>query len=113
MDADAILAKLDQLLEDERVAIRSLDGRRVEALAAEKAVLANKLLGLDARQRSRLAPRIKAVAGKLRQNGILLVHARGILADVLRLRGAAMNVNLSRSPRAPVFSAGSRLSIRG
>jgi len=113
MDADSILAKLDQVLEDERAAIRSLDGARVQACAVEKASLVSGLTKLDPKERAKIAPRLKALAGKLRHNGILLVHARGILADVLRLRGAVMNPNLSRLPRPPVMTAGSRLSIRG
>jgi hypothetical protein len=113
MDADFILANLDRLLDEERIAIRALDGARVEACAAEKSALVSGLIAIDPKQRARLAPRLKALAVQLRRNGILLVHARGILADVLRLRGAAMNPNLSRVQRAPVMPAGSRLSIRG
>jgi hypothetical protein len=113
MDADSILAKLDHVLEEERAAIRSLDGARVETCAAEKVALVTGLTKLDPKQRARVAPRLKVLAGKLRHNGILLVHARGILTDVLRLRGAIMNPNLSRIARPPALPAGARLSIRG
>jgi flagellar biosynthesis/type III secretory pathway chaperone len=113
MDADFILAKLEQTLEDERVAIRRLDGKRVEACAAEKTSLVAELMALDAGQRKRLSPRFKSIVGRIRHNGVLLVHARGILADILRVKGAAMNFTISNASKIPAMPTGGRLSVRG
>ena len=113
MDADLILAKLEQTLEDERVAIRSLDGKRVEACAAEKMALVGRLMALDVGQRKRVSGRLKSVVGRLRHNGVLLVHARGVLADILRVKGAAMTLTIPNAANPPALPTGRRLSVRG
>jgi hypothetical protein len=113
LDPELVITKLEQLLDEERLAIRRLDGARVEACASEKVALFGHLMTLDAKGRSILAPRLKALVAQLRRNGVLLVHARSILADVLRLKGATVNEGLSKFAKAPTTQAGGRLSIRG
>jgi hypothetical protein len=113
LDPESVLGKLEQLLEEERLAIRRLDGARVEACADEKVALFGHIMALDAKRRSTLAPRLKALVAQLRRNGVLLVHARSILADVLRLKGATVNVGLPKFAKTPAQQAGGRLSIRG
>jgi len=111
MDAGTILSKLEQTIDDERAAIRRLDRAQVEACAAAKMELVAKLVALDARRQVALSPRLKPLLGRLRQNGVLLAHARSILSDVLRAKAAAMNPpTTSRTAGAP---AGVRLSVRG
>ncbi len=113
MDAESTLEKLERLLEEERGAIRRLDGVRVESCATEKAFLFGQLMSLDNQKRTAFAPRLLAVVEQLRRNGVLLVHARGILSDVLRMKGATVNTTSPQLFRTPMQVAGARLSIRG
>ena len=113
MDPRSILDRLTAVLEEERAAIRRLDGAGVEAAAAEKATLAQRLAALSPGQRTQLAPSLRALAEQLRNNGVLLVHARGILRDILRLRGAETALGAHTFARLPLVGAVGRLSIRG
>jgi flagellar biosynthesis/type III secretory pathway chaperone len=113
MDAGSILDRLEQLLEEERCAVRKLDGARVQAVAEEKLALVQRLSAIDRRERAAVAPKIRVLVAKLRRNGILLVHARGILAELLRLRGVAPVRTPSRFGGARGRTDGVRLSIRG
>src|SRR5579859_6163281 len=108
-----ILDRLDAVLSNERVAIRRLDGAGVEAAAAEKAALVNQLVTQPSERRAAAAGRIADLARQLRRNGVLLVHARGIMRDVLRLRGAQMPSRTHGFAAPPPVVAASRLSIRG
>ena len=113
MQADAILDRLEQVLEEEREAIRRLDGPKVEALAKEKEEGVGALAGLDVSERRKVVQRLQALKGDLRRNGILLDHAKRILADILRAKRAELGFS------RPGFGApmpprpGNRLSIRG
>jgi hypothetical protein len=112
MDAQSALDRLDQVLERERDAIRRLDGAGVDAAAAEKVDLVRIVAALDASERARLAPRIRALLVQLRHNGVLLAHARSILLDVLRVRGGQLPTAQVFPGRA-VSDSGARLSVRG
>ncbi len=112
MDARTILDRLDQLLEEERAAVRSLDGARVRAAAEEKLALVRALAAVDQAERAKLAQRMKDVVAQLRRNGVLIVHARGIVGEILRVRVIAMSpAKRLGSVAAPI--SGARLSIRG
>jgi hypothetical protein len=113
MDPNAILDRLDAVLENERSAIRRLDGSGVDAAAAEKASLVDRLMALTPELRKALTPRLASFVEQLRRNGVLLVHARGILRDILRLRGAETASAAHVFTSAPTASAPNRLSIRG
>jgi flagellar biosynthesis/type III secretory pathway chaperone len=68
MEPEDILGKLERALEDERVAIRGLNGPQVEACAARKTALVGELMQIDARRRAPLAKRLKALVDQLRLN---------------------------------------------
>lgn len=82
MPPEQALDRIERLLDEERDALRRLDGARVEALTDEKATLVR---GLPESLPGRpdLAPRARAVAAGLRRNAVLLAHARDCLRDVL------------------------------
>jgi flagellar biosynthesis/type III secretory pathway chaperone len=112
MDATSILDRLEELLEEERGAVRRLDGARAQAAAEEKLALVQRLAAVDKAERAAMAPRIRRVVAELRRNGVLLVHARGILGEILQLRGIALP-SPNRFASRPGQTAGVRLSIRG
>ena len=113
MDPQQILDRLDAVLEKERLAIRRLDGSGVEAAAAEKTALVQSLTGLAPETRKQFAGRLTSLVEQLRRNGVLLVHARGILRDVLRLRGAELASGGQAFSRQAAILSAARLSIRG
>ena len=81
MAKDAI-AELEQLLREERDAIRQLDGARVLHYAERKESIVAALKaegGLSAAN----AVRLRALAPALRHNSVLLAHARDIMRDAL------------------------------
>jgi flagellar biosynthesis/type III secretory pathway chaperone len=59
MDTQAILEKLEELLEEERMAIRMLKGPRVHSIACEKLELMKRLDGSRESRRADYAPRVK------------------------------------------------------
>lgn len=71
--------RLDELLREERGAIRRMDGAALEALAAEKDELVRAMLRGDPDTREALRARTPS----LRRNLLLLTHARDCLRDVL------------------------------
>jgi hypothetical protein len=75
------LTELEQLLRDEREAIRRLDGATVLSYAGRKEAL------MVALRRDVLsaegASRLRALAPALRHNSVLLAHARDVLRDAL------------------------------
>jgi len=104
------LTELEQLLRDEREAIRRLDGATVLSYAERKEAL------MRALERDVLsaegASRLRALTPALRHNSVLLAHARDVLRDAL----VAV-----RAEAAPAVKASSRpagappriLSVRG
>lgn len=107
---ERIFEELDQLLAEEREAIGRLDGGRVLQLGLRKQALVAELC----RSRDTLPPesvlRLKALIPRLRQNGILLAHARNVLRDAVAVVWRATKptaLPLNASPR------GSTLSVRG
>lgn len=103
MSPEQALDRIDQLLDEERAALRRLDGARVDALTDEKAALVRALQECVA-ERPDLAPRLRVTAAGLRRNAVLLAHARDCLRDVLssfqdvpgtRANGAAPPTRLS------------------
>ena len=107
MTPEQMFGQFDGLLEEEREAIRLLDGRRVHDIAAEKADLF-----LEIREctvgRADLTPHFRDLASELRRNAVLLAHARDCLRDVL----SAFHDGSPATPyAAPAASAG--FSVRG
>jgi len=115
MSAADVLGRLGELLSEERAAIAALDGARVEAIAYEKLALVGQLEALSAAERSAIAPQLRALVAELRRNGVLLVHAKGILTEVLRLRGFTPPVPVTPFFRGHMQASPSpaRVSVRG
>mgnify|MGYP003328076650 CR=1 FL=1 len=105
MAPEHVLDRFEQLLDEERSALRQLDSARIDQFAAEKAALMEALQhGL--RDRPDLTPRFRDVAAGLRRNAVLLAHARDCLRDVL--------ATFHDVPGArPISPPPSRLSLRG
>ncbi len=104
---DDAIDQLERLLREERDAIKRLDGARVLAFAKQKEELVASLVadaGLDAGRKDRLRRLVPA----LRENGVLLAHARDIVRDALGAAGV-----VARSERAASTSARRLLSVRG
>lgn len=107
MTAEQMFDRIGLLLEDERLAIRRLDGDGVRRIAEEKADLF--LAIRDAvREDESHAGAFRELAGALRRNAVLLAHARDCLRDVL---AAVHEPAPATAYSAPL--AGSRLSVRG
>ncbi len=88
MDVESTLAEMEQLLDDERTAIRKIDVDRLEQTADRKLALMQILTegGLDGR--SDLTERFGAMVTQLRDNGVLLAHARNCVRDVIQVVAA-------------------------
>ncbi|MGA2450001.1 MAG: hypothetical protein ABTD50_15080 [Polyangiaceae bacterium] len=106
------IAELDQLLCEERDALRKLDSVRVLACARRKQALVEELRGPDGSVPVDVLARLRALVPALERNGILLAHARDILRDALSAAcpelGAAVAARNGKScPTARL------LSVRG
>jgi hypothetical protein len=76
-------------LRQERDAIRSLDGARVLAFAQRKEEIMGSLRGADGSIGEANAARLRTLLPALKQNTVLLAHARDILRDGLAAVGVA------------------------
>ncbi len=85
-DLRSVLAALDALLIEERRAIRKLDGPTVDHSATRKASLVETLRGFSAEQLRAEGAALSRVIAALRQNGVLLAHARDCLRDAIAAR---------------------------
>jgi flagellar biosynthesis/type III secretory pathway chaperone len=106
------LAELETLLVQERDAIRRLDGRGVTELADRKQSIVSRLNAARSEFGAAEASRLRAITPMLRQNGVLLAHARDILRDAL----AAMRQSVPRTSYDPsrlVHGLPRMLSVRG
>ena len=83
MSGDA-LTELEQLLREEREAIRRLDGAAVLVFAERKEAI---MRGLQKNGAASLSPddaaRLRSLTPMLRHNSVLLAHARDVLRDAL------------------------------
>ncbi|HZU82669.1 MAG TPA: hypothetical protein VE987_07125 [Polyangiaceae bacterium] len=111
MTADAI-GELEQLLRDEREAIRRLDGARVLAHAERKEAIVASLRGADLSTED--AARLRALAPALRHNSVLLAHARDVLRDAIAATRAEQSASPMGHPAQPAAAAAPRMiSVRG
>jgi hypothetical protein len=112
MSEDAI-TELEQLLRDEREAIRRLDGERVLSYAQRKEALASLVSQRSGgRPREEDATRLRALVPALRHNSILLAHARNVLRDALVAAKAQLGPGLTAQAR-PAAAVPRILSVRG
>jgi hypothetical protein len=116
LEAAEIVTRMNALLEQERAAVARLDGAKVLALAGEKLALANALETRPRDERARHASAIKKLVQGLKNNGVLLSHARGILTDLLRGQGVTLRgtTGSTATTLRPLSGAAARhLSVRG
>ncbi|MCC6216252.1 MAG: hypothetical protein IT376_15415 [Polyangiaceae bacterium] len=103
-DVDRTLSELEALVEEERVALRALDARRLGELGELKLSAVAALRAASAGLTAERGRRLRSLRERLLRNQLLLVHAR----DCARaLRGGGPR-EAGRIGRAPV-----RLSVRG
>ncbi len=105
---ESIFDRFELLLEEERVALRGLDGNRVGAIADEKSALIEQLQQVGLAGRSELSPRLRDLSAGLRRNAVLLAHARDCLRDVLSVIHGAPTGSTKTPSAAPA-----RISLRG
>lgn len=111
MSSDAI-TELEQLLRDEREAIRQLDSARVLSYAERKEALVGALKQGDGTLSAENAARLRALAPALRHNSVLLAHARDVLRDALVAVRAEAGPVLPNRPR-PAGPVPRMISVRG
>ena len=113
MEALEIIDRLEALLVDERRAVARLDGHAVQAFADEKLALAQALDACGRASSDLIRPRMSRLVRGLKENGVLLSHARSILSDVLLGVGVTMPRGPSEAPRSRERASARRVSIRG
>jgi hypothetical protein len=102
---------MEQLLVEERAAIRRLDSVRVEAIADEKERLFE-LFREVIPGRADLFPRLKKLVSDLRHNGVLLAHGRDCLRDAIAAARGEPPPSVGGRP-VPTPRPGSRVSVTG
>ena len=106
------LTELEQLLREEREAIRRLDGVSVLSFAGRKEALVLALKKDGGVLCAEDAARLRALAPALRHNSVLLAHARDVLRDAL----VAVHAHAAPAVRGQAQSATAPpriLSVRG
>ncbi len=110
--SDDALTELEQLLREEREAIRRLDGASVLAFAERKEALVRSLQKDGAAISKEDAIRLRALTPMLRHNSVLLAHARDILRDSLVALRVQMRPVVKDQTR-PMAAPPRILSVRG
>ena len=83
MNAEDILAQFEHVLAIEREAIRAADASAVLAAAMRKEKLAADLVEAGAWTRADMVDGLRRLVEDLRNNGVLLAHARDCLRDAI------------------------------
>lgn len=112
MGADAI-SELEQLLREEREAIRRLDGASVLTYAERKEAIVKVLQNGDQKLSKESAARLRALVPALRHNSVLLAHARDVLRDALVATRTGFAPASPTTPTRPAEAAPRILSVRG
>ena len=73
------------VLEQERAAIRTLDGAAVGRAASAKEELVKQLTACTAEDLASAATDLPLLRAELRRNGVLLAHARSCINEVIEL----------------------------
>jgi hypothetical protein len=106
----SVLTEIETLLDHEREAITRADAARVLDIAQAKKQAMDSLMASDIPSRPEFGPRIEALTKRLRDNLVLLVHARACVTEVLQTfaeRPATYHTSTSRLPK------GARISVTG
>lgn len=85
-DLAKTVAALEALLTEERAAIRALDGPAVDHAAARKVALVEALRRFPPEALRAEGKHVVRLVAQLRQNGVLLAHARDCLRDAIAAR---------------------------
>ena len=113
MTVDTTLDQLEHLIDEERAAIRNIEVDRLEGFAERKLLLMQALLSSGLTDRTDLTERFKSCVDELRQNGILLAHARNCVRDVIQIVAApSAAYDPKGQSSVPRMSRG-RLSVTG
>ncbi|MEZ4440206.1 MAG: hypothetical protein R3B72_14010 [Polyangiaceae bacterium] len=106
----ATLDELKAILNEEREALARADASRVLELAELKRLAMQDLVDGGIADAPALAKDLSEVVTALRDNLVLLVHARALVSEVLESISAAPATYHSQTPRVP---RGARLSVQG
>jgi hypothetical protein len=113
MDVEMTLTEMEQLLEDEQTAIRQIDVDGLDQFADRKLALMQSLTDNGLTGRSDLAERFGALVTQLRDNGVLLAHARNCVRDVIQVVAAPASLyDTTGKSSAPPKTVGG-LSVTG
>jgi flagellar biosynthesis/type III secretory pathway chaperone len=110
---ETTLDQIDRLIDDEREAIRSIDVDRLDEFAARKLTLMGQLSDRGLTERPDLAARFRETINQLRNNGVLLAHARNCVRDVIQIVAAPASLYdpSGKAAAAPTTVGG--LSVTG
>lgn len=108
------LAQLRKLLEDERSAIRDLDAATILGLAESKESLLARLKAQSAAGESgAITEGLRTLMPDLRQNLVLLAHARDCLRDALEAVRGEPIVAVAKTGAPAPLRPGMRISVVG
>lgn len=107
------LDDIEALLDEERRAIARADSARVMELSLEKERAMNALLRGGIGDHPELLPQFRRMTERLRENLVLLVHARACINDVLSVFSAAPATYPGAPSLTPTAARPTRLSITG
>ncbi len=104
-----VLVDLGQVLQEERTALLSLDATSIDELNQRKAALESELSGYDGELSLEQQDRLKQVRLQLRNNLVLLIHAR----DHIQARLGIERPSVVQRPASKPVVGGTRLNLRG
>lgn len=123
MNATTALDRLEDLLGQERDALRRMDIDAIEAHVVEKELLLASLQAaledeglepLDRGDRRTVASRFARLVPALRHNGLLLAHGRDCLRDAIgAVVGESTRPAAGPGSKGPLVRPGSRISVTG
>jgi len=108
----ATLDALDALLTAEREAVRSVDATRAVTLADEKEALLGVLRTADWKSAPAEVARFRELIPRIRENGVLLAHARNAARDLVQaLVASSRSVTYDAQGASATALRGTRLSL--
>ena len=112
MQLETALTRFEELLDEEKEAIRLVEAAHISRLAEEKEVLMHLLQAGGIAKRDDLLERFAELIVQLRHNLVLLVHAKACLRDVIDLKTHQPATYRATGRSAPARTGG-RLSVSG
>jgi len=105
------LGRLAALLEEERLAIRAIDSERVLALVEEKQLVLGVLERASWSDDRAAIERFRSLVPQLRENGVLLAHARNSARDLVQALTQASPSTYGASGALANDRTGTRISV--